>query len=389
MNVESASAKSTAQILESAQQLGFELVGIQPITPSQTIDVYSEWLQQGYAAKMGYLHRHLEKKANPANLLPQAKTIISLAINYHTQEIPKHQKNNPALGQISCYAWGDDYHQVIQAKLQQLYQKIRTIIQEQFAYRAYVDTGPILEREYAHRAGLGWFGKHSNLIHWKLGSWLFLSEILLDVPLAIHQLPMKGDCGKCTLCIDACPTEAIFADKQVDSQRCLSYLTIELKESIPKELRSQIGNWIFGCDICQEVCPWNRRAPISLETGFQARTQNITPPLIELMTLTQEQFSQRFRNSPIKRTKRRGFLRNVAIALGNWKSPLALSALKQAIYDHEPLVREHVAWAIGQIQTQESQEILKQAILVEEDQTVKKEMEFALKQLQMENTLAN
>ena len=231
--------------------------------------------------------------------------------------------------------------------------------------RSFVDSGPVLEREIAQRAGLGWIGKHSNLINWEKGSWFFLAELLVDFPLEANLPFTRVDCGTCTICIEACPTEAIIADRTVDARRCISYLTIELKGAIPLELRPKMGNLIFGCDICQEVCPWNKEAPKSPESKLLPRPENVAPELTELMKLDQSAFSERFRNSPIKRTKRRGLLRNVAIALGNWAHESAIPALSDGLQDPEPLIRSHAAWALGRISASQAKIKLKAAKKVE------------------------
>lgn len=368
----------TQKIRKKALELGFELVNIVPASPSQTIDVYAQWLEKGYAGKMGYLNKHFERKKDLRHVMPEIKSLVTLAINYHTISLTESEKQDPSQGIISSYAWGDDYHDVVRAKLEQLRTFIEATIPHQKKSRVYVDTGPILEREYANRGGLGWLGKNSMLINWQKGSWFFLAEILLDIELEYDLQPPLGDCGNCTRCIDACPTDAIIKEQQIDSRRCISYLTIELKGAIPQALRPSMKNLIFGCDICQDVCPWNRKAPISLEEGFLPRPENKMPKLISIMSLTQEEFSKRFKKSPIKRTKRRGLLRNVAIALGNWGDPLAIPALAHGIHDHEPLIRSHSAWALGQICHSESKEILNNALLNEEDEEVRQEIKEAL-----------
>ena len=368
----------TQKIKEKAQEFGFDLVNIIPVSPSETIDTYAQWLAAGYAGEMAYLQNHFEKKHDLRKVMRQTRSLVTLAINYHTVTIPEEEKRIPSQGLISSYAWGEDYHLLVRQKLEQLRTFIESQIPDRQHNRVYVDTGPILEREYAHRAGLGWFGKNSMLINWKKGSWLFLAEILLDLELENDgQLPW-GDCGNCTRCLEACPTEAIVADRQVDARRCISYLTIELKGVVPQNLRSSMGNMIFGCDICQEVCPWNRKVLLSKEPGFQPRQENIMPDLVSLMYLTQEEFSKRFKNSPLKRAKRRGFLRNVAIALGNWGDPRAIPALKHGLYDKEILIKTHSAWALGQINHPDAKTILQEALLCEREAEVIQEIQEAL-----------
>ena len=372
----------TEHIKARAQRLGFELVGITPAEESQTIRLYEKWLENGYAGKMGYLEKHLRLKRDPRNCLPEAKSIISLAINYYTLNPAQALAEDPARGQISRYAWGDDYHEIIRAKLRKLTEFIDAAARKKLQQKIYVDTGPIIEREYAEKAGIGWIGKNTNFINWQSGSWYFLAEILVGVELEYDWGSPRGSCGSCTLCIDACPTDAIVAPNVLDSRLCISYLTIELKDSIPHELRPQMGNLIFGCDICQEVCPWNSKATPSTEPGFYPSEENIAPKLLSLMNMTQAEFSKRFKNSPIKRAKRRGFLRNVAVALGNWGNRRAVPALKRALNDDEALVREHAAWALGKIGGKSARLALNGRLSVETEAQVVSEINLALREMQ-------
>jgi epoxyqueuosine reductase len=243
--------------------------------------------------------------------------------------------------------------------------------------RVYVDTGPVLEREVAARAGLGWFGKHTGLIHKRAGSWLLLGEILLNIELD-YDTPALDHCGTCTRCIDACPTGAILEPYLLDSRKCISYLTIEVRGAIPAEMRAQVGDWVFGCDVCQEVCPWNRKAPVTEEPAFAAREGLGAPDLIELLRMDRAAFSARFRGSPIKRTKRRGLLRNAAVALGNSGDRQAVPALIEALNDPEALVRGHAAWALGRLGGEEARAALAGALSREEDAEARGEIEGAL-----------
>ena len=367
----------THLLREKAKELGFDLVGAIPVSRSKTIDVYNSWLKKGYAGSMEYLERHAKLKEDPRQLLPETMSLFALGFNYNTVE-PSSQIQNPEIGYISRYAWGDDYHQLLRSKLSKLENYLCSELNAGMLSRSFVDSGPILEREIAQRAGLGWIGKHSNLINWEKGSWYFLAELLVDVPLETNLPFTRVDCGTCTICIEACPTDAIIADRSVDARRCISYLTIELKGAIPLELRPKMGNLIFGCDICQEVCPWNKEAPKSPESKLLPRPENVAPELTELMKLDQSAFSERFRNSPIKRTKRRGLLRNVAIALGNWAHESAIPALSQGLQDSEPLIRSHAAWALGRISASQAKIKLKAAKKNEKVSTVLEEIEAAL-----------
>ena len=368
----------TPHIKDLAQKLGFDWVGITPAEPSKMIDLYEEWLDNGYAGEMSYLEKHRLLKRDPRNILPEAKSIIALAINYYTLEPPKELANAASRGQISRYAWGTDYHNIIRAKLNQLAKSIKKLAQEEVKTRVFVDTAPVLEREYAQNAGIGWIAKNTNVINWRSGSWFFLAGILTSIELDVDLLPPRGSCGTCTRCIEACPTNAIIAPNILDSRLCISYLTIELKGSIPHELRPQMGNLIFGCDICQEVCPWNSKATPTKDRRFYPRKGNLAPRLLSLIDMTQEAFSRRFKDSPIKRAKRRGFLRNVAVALGNWKDRSAVPALSKALNDDEPLVRGHAAWALGQIAGKAARRALAARLEMETDSEVIAEIEAAM-----------
>ena len=367
-------------IKEKAIELGFEIVGVANVKRNKTIEIYKNWLKKGYAGTMNYLHRHANLKEDPRNLLPQTISLIALGYNYNTKD-PQKNSNDPEFGRISRYAWGDDYHEVIREKLNVLENFIFNDLKLGKISRSFVDSGPILEKEIAYRAGLGWIGKHSNIINYEKGSWFFLAEILIDFHLEPDSPFDRVDCGKCTSCIDACPTDAIIENRLIDARRCISYLTIELKDSIPKNLRPQIGNHIFGCDICQEVCPWNKDAKKSKDSRLLPHPENANPKLLDLMRIDASAFKKRFKNSPIKRTKRRGFLRNVAVALGNWGNPTAIPALSLGLYDQEILVRIHSAWALGRIMDKRAKIKLEKAKKTEDNVEVLGEIEDALSNL--------
>ncbi len=368
----------TQQILSRAHELGFELVGVIPAEESQTIQRYREWIANGYAGKMGYLERHLPLKEDTRTLLQETKSVICLAMNYYTLDPPKELAEDPSRGQISRYAWGDDYHDVIRERLLLLVEFIKDAAETELKSRVFVDSGPILEREYAQKAKLGWIGKNTNLINWRTGSWYFLAEVLISVDLESDTGTLRGSCGTCTKCIEACPTDAFVEPNVLDSRLCISYLTIELKDSIPKELRPKMGNLIFGCDICQEVCPWNNKAIPTTEPAFHPREGNLSPELLTLIDMTQSEFSKKFKGSPIKRAKRRGFLRNVIVAIGNWGARAAVAALKKALVDEEPLVRSHAAWALGQIGGKTAKQALETQLECENDIEVISEIQDAL-----------
>lgn len=296
---------------------------------------------------MDYLatERSRARRANPRELLPECKSILVLATPY-SPPLPDQAEGSGARGKIASYAQGADYHDVLPARMQELVQFIEKQVACPVKNRWYTDTGPILERDLAQRAGIGWIGRNTCLIHPKHGSYFLLSEILLDLDLEPDPPFVTDHCGTCTRCIEACPTDCILPDRTIEAKRCISYLTIELKEDIPVEQRDKMGDWIFGCDICQQVCPWNRFA----QEGDPAFQENRPiHSLTEELTLTPQEFNQRFKGSPIKRAKRRGYLRNVAVALGNSKDRIALPVLQQALKNDEPLVRKHAQWAIEQI----------------------------------------
>ncbi len=368
-------AELARRIEGKARRLGFDLVGIVPATPPQTTGHYRAWLEKGYHGEMAYLARPaaIAGRGDPALLLPGVQSVVVVAANYYPPP-PSADLQDPSRGVLARYAWGDDYHDLLVPRLRQLGSLVNA------ASAAYVDTGPLLERELAARAGLGFIGKNTSLIHPRLGSWLFLGELLLTRAVATrHPPPVQGTCGRCTRCLDACPTGALVAPYTLDARRCLSYLTIELKGPIPREMRPLLGNRIFGCDICQEVCPWNRRfARPTAEPAFQPRPESVAPRLLELIALDDDGFRQRFQKSAVRRAKRSGLLRNVAVALGNWGAPEAVPALVQAMHDAGALVRGHAAWALGRIATPDARQALAQALPAEPDEWVRQEIQQAL-----------
>jgi len=369
-------------IASHGRQLGLDLVGVASPAPPTTIGRYQTWIQSGYHGEMAYLARPdaAAKRADLSRILPGLRSVVVVGVNYHTAPPPAELRDDPSRGIIARYARGDDYHDWLAARLELLAAYIQASAQEPVAYRAYVDTGPILERELAVRAGLGFVGKNTNLIHPSLGSWLFIGELLSTAELPASQpAPCEGTCGDCTRCLDACPTGALVAPYTLDARRCISYLTIERKRAIPPEVRPLIGNRIFGCDICQEICPWNRRfsRPTS-EPAFQPRPGALAPPLIDLLALDGDSFRRRFEDSPVARAKRRGLLRSVAVALGNWADGAAVEPLACALHDHEPLIRSHAAWALGQIGGEQSRQALARALPLEPDPWVQEEIALGL-----------
>ena len=376
-----------AWIVSEARRLGFSLVGFASAGPARTAAQYQTWLERGYQGQMAYLARPeaVARRQDISRVLPGVQTVVSVAANYYTTAPPAELGEDPARGLISRYARGDDYHDLLTNRLRQLGAAIEDWVGGTAAWRAYVDTGPLLEREWAARAGLGFVGRNTHLIHPRLGSWLFLGELLLTIPVSplsdTAQLHRAGSCGTCTRCLEACPTGALIAPHVLDARRCISYLTIELKGPIPADLRPLIGNRIFGCDICQQVCPWNQRfAQPSSEAAFQPRPDNLAPSLLDLMALDEEGFRQHFRGSPVKRAKRRGLLRNVAVALGNWGDRAAIPALARALSDPEPLIRGHAAWALGRIGGATARRHLARALAAETDEWVRQEIQAVLKE---------
>jgi epoxyqueuosine reductase len=362
-------------IKTEATALGFDLIGITAAEPLAHGGRLRAWLAQGFAGEMGYMSRDVERRVDPSRVLPEVRSIIVLGMNYYTS--PARSEASPGHGWIARYAWGQDYHTVLGDKLKALVAFIRDVEGADVQARWYVDTGPILERELAWRAGLGWPGKNTNLINRRMGSWLFLGAILLNREL-VYDAPATAHCGSCTRCLVACPTRALVAPGVLDSRRCISYLTIELRGAIPRELRPLMGTHIFGCDICQAVCPWNGKAPVSSEPAFLPRAGFAAPELIPLLRLSDDEFRTQFRGSPIARAKRRGLLRNVAVALGNLRDRRALSALEAALHDAEPLIRSHAAWALGRIGGHGTRQMLHAALSTEGDADAREEIALAL-----------
>ena len=329
-----------ARLVDFARETGFDSCRVAACGPPAHANEFKEWLDDGAHGEMSYMARGEQKRRDPQIILPGAKSIVVLALNYF-----QGSARVATGGRIARYALGDDYHAVIEARLNKIDNFLREFGGTQ---RCYVDTGPVLERDHAAEAGIGWHGKSTMLINEKLGTWFFLAEILttLDLP---PDAAMRDHCGTCERCIKACPTGAITAPHKLDSRRCISYLTIELKGSIPLELRSLMGDRIFGCDDCLDACPWNRFAKASRETAFVARTSTTRVALVDYLQLSDAEFRNLFRDSPIKRIKRRGFLRNVCVALGNIGTREDLPALERAAIDPEPLIAEHARWAIERI----------------------------------------
>ena len=391
--------KLSERIIERAYELGFDLVGIAPADVAPHAREYADWIAAGYAGELAYMTRDPERRSDPRRVLPGAQSVIVVALSYYTVDVPDEIKNDPSRGLISRYAWGVDYHDLMTPRLKELAEFVESeaphaarsmrhlrppapspeiekriskegeqshpspidgflSIGEGPGVRHYVDTGPVLERDWALSAGLGFIGKNTCLINPHMGSWLFLGVIITDAALTPSPSPLgegrraaRGEgvgCGRCTRCLSACPTNAFPQPYVLDARRCISYLTIELKGSIPLELRPLLGNRIFGCDICQDVCPWPTRfaTPTKEQAFFAAEIDRVAPRLIDLAFLSEEAFKQKFAGTPLLRSKRRGLLRNVAVALGNWGSDEAKNALRVLAADPDPIIAEHAQWGL-------------------------------------------
>ena len=338
-------------IVSRARELGFDDCRVTTAAPPPHADEFREWIAAGKHGAMGYLERNAWKRIDPNEVLAGAKSIIVLATAYQPEQRTLTQ--DEPTGQVARYARHADYHDVLAERLQELTHFVNSLGNPGTRSLWYVDTGPLLERDLAQRAGLGFAGKHTNLISRSLGNWFFISEIITTLELPVDQ-PERNRCGSCERCLDACPTQAITAPFQLDARKCISYLTIELKGSIPEEFRRAIGNRIYGCDVCLEVCPWNRFAKEGAIMKEHERADLDQPALLELLQLDDAGFKSRFAGTPMLRTKRRGVLRNVCVALGNVGDERCLPALERAASDHEPLIAEHARWATEEIRANSS-----------------------------------
>lgn len=335
-------------IKQWGQDLGFQQVGISDTDLSTAENHLAQWLAKGYHGSMAYMARHGDKRSQPEQLIPGTLRIISVRMDY-SPSLPLHKtiRTQPDKAVIACYALGRDYHKVLKKRLQALTLKINEVVGP-FAHRAFVDSAPVLEKPIAVKAGLGWQGKNTNLLNQSAGSYFFLGELYTDLPLPVDQA-VTNRCGSCHACLDICPTQALIAPYQLDARRCISYLTIENRDSIPLEFRKAIGNRIYGCDDCQIVCPWNRYAKPSTETDFAARHGLDDADLLDLFAWSEDTFLSKTEGSAIRRIGHVSWLRNIAVALGNATTSPAIRQALLAKADHpSPIVREHVAWALSQ-----------------------------------------
>ncbi len=364
----------TAALKEEAARLGFDLAGATPAVSPPGTERFERWLAEGHGGQMSYLADRAEAYGHPRHVLDGARSILMLGANYRTAE---PAPAGPAQGKVSRYAWGTDYHELIRRRLHRLADLHRRLVPEAMV-RGVVDTAPLPEGRFAQLAGLGWIGKNTLLLSRQFGSWLFLAALLTTEQLDYDQPTGRGHCGSCRACLDACPTGALVDDYRLDARRCISYLTIEFRDGIPPEFREAIGGRLFGCDACQEACPWNRHTPISGEEGFRpCPGMNPVEPA-ELLALDEGEFRDRFRHTPLWRPGRRGILRNAAIVLGGRPDPAGLRALLQGLEDTESMVRAACAWALGRYADPPAEEALRERLTKESDPEARDELQAAL-----------
>ena len=365
----------TILLKQRVRELDFQLCGVCPSSSPAGSAKLSEWLAAGYAGQMDYIEARQEAYSDPNYVLDGVRSLVMLGMMYSTStpNVPTSTQ-----GRVARYAWGTaDYHDVIRGRLHELADYLRELAPGT-ATRGVVDTAPLLEREFAQLAGLGWVGKNTLLLSKHAGSYFFLAALLTNVELEYDSPHVADHCGTCTACLDACPTAAFPQPYVLDATRCISYLTIELQDAIPVELRQGMGDWVFGCDVCQEVCPWNRSAPQSHESVFAPQPELNPLELTELFDLDEEAFRRRFRHTPLWRAHRRGLLRSAAIVLGNRRDPSALDALAKGLHDIEPLVRGAAAWGLGELSLGEAEQHLRERLATENDPTVIGEIQAAL-----------
>ncbi len=369
-------ADLTAALKREALALGFDLAGACPAAVPTGWERFRQWLAAGYAGEMRYMADRAPAYEHPRHVLDGARSILMLGTAYRTVEpVPP----GPGEGRVSRYAWGSDYHDLIRDRLRRLADFHGRLVPHARA-RGVVDTAPLLEREFAQLAGLGWIGKNTLLLSREYGSWLFLAALLTTETLQYDGPVTEGRCGTCRACLDACPTGALVDSHQLDARRCISYLTIELRSPVPSEFREPMGPWLFGCDVCQEACPWNRGAPISAEEAFRPRAGTSPVDLAGLFAMDDRAFRKRFRKTPLWRSKRRGLLQSAAIVLGNRPHEAALPALIRGLSDAEPLVRAACAWALGRYGDAAPQAALRERLGTEDDPDVRREIEAAIDQ---------
>ena len=389
-------------LAQKTTEFGFDLLGVVPAQPARRLDAYLRWVEQKMYGKMGYLARpdRIIRRQDLNVILPGVQTIICVGLNYFTRNLPPKIASDPSRGRISNYAWNVDYHDIMTPRLQAMADWLGA--ETNSHAKVYVDTGAILERDHAESAGFGFTGKNTMLIRPRQGSYFFLGEILTTAKIEDSRLEIAVEspisnpqpspsCGRCQRCLDACPTNAFVSPYVLDARRCISYLTIELKGWIPKEQRPLLGNWIYGCDICQNVCPFNRFAEPTNEVAFypvdseqwavdsNSSFNQESPALLDILALDEAGFATRFAHSPIKRIKRARLVRNACVAAGNWGSPTAVPLLSQLLHDSDPIIRGHAGWALGQIGGDGAVTAVTTALEHETDDLVRDELQDALK----------
>ncbi len=337
---------TSAGVKARARELGFDLCGVAPVEAFPELSFFQTWLERGYAGKMGYLPRSAERRSDVRRVLPSARSVIMVGAVYNAGQPYSTERSDPNTGEIARYAWSEDYHVVLGQRLESLVAWMQQSSPVPFEARAYVDTGPVQERVYAQYAGLGWIGKNSCLINQEVGSWVLLGAVLCSLPLDADA-PGVDQCGTCTLCLEACPTQALVEPHVLDATRCVSYLTIEYRGSIPEAHRPAIGNHIFGCDVCQEVCPWNGFPVTTADPSWSSREDVNVASLVDLWRRSDRELEELIGSTPMTRTGVRGLRRNLAVALGNSGDASALDALRSTAdaSTGDPVVAEHVAWA--------------------------------------------
>ena len=375
----------TTKVKALGKSLGFDIVGITTAEgfardEKAALERVNDGLMDGLP---WYTAERVRKANSPRKLLEDARSVVSLAMSYNYGEA-EPQGQGPH-GKLARYAWGDDYHDVMKKRLREFVSALPDIAGRPVKTRIFVDDGPMNDRAAAERAGVGWFGKNTNILTPSHGSWVLLGQVITDLDL-VPDAPLKKNCGECVLCIIDCPTDAIVAPYVIDNRKCISYLTIELRGPIPRDIRPLVGDWVFGCDICQDVCPVNRKAETSLEPAFRKRHDFDAPALLPLLELDDEGFRERFRGSPVKRAKRVGLQRNVCVAIGNIGDPVAVPALAKILRVGESLVREHAAWALGRIGGPEARAALLDALQTEDDGEVKKEIVLSIAEIDLDLT---
>ena len=373
---------TAASIKGKARELGFNLCGITPAQPSPTLSAYLRWIQRGMQGEMEYMARtdRVRRRQDLREIMPSAKTLILVGMDYYARFADEETLNDPARGRIASYAWGLDYHKVLELRLEEFAEWLAKADAQKLDHKVYVDTGALLERSHAQQAGMGFIGKNTMLIHPRRGSYFFIGEILTSLEFDDYdEAHRESMCGSCTRCLAACPTDAFPAPYVLDARRCISYHTIENKGWIDRELRADFGNWIFGCDICQDVCPFQRFAEETEEVAFLPFDMDrVAPKLTDILMSNDESFRAMFTRTPVERVKRERIVRNACIAAGNWRNERAIPHLIQLLYDASALVRGHAAWALWRTMELDSSKLLTDLYQREEDAQVLEEVEALL-----------